>query len=166
MANPAKAGGAKLWVYNYAACIVTIARPPKRKHGLYVLLSGLEEIRAVFVSFLRSVPIVWARRLPDFQQRTGDTMQHHEPEMGNEMKQWLNSIPRAEVLFGPTGRSSEGKLTENGEGESSFEVTAFQGKVVVNFGKSIESMGLSAEQARQLALALRQRAIEIECSQI
>ncbi len=93
-------------------------------------------------------------------------MQHHEPEMGNKMNQWISSIPQAAVPPGPTGRGSESKFTGSDEGELIFEVTTFKGKVVVNFGKSIESMGLSAEQARQLALALRQRAIEIERSQI
>lgn len=92
-------------------------------------------------------------------------MQHPEPEMGNQMKQWLSSIPQAATLLGPTGRGAEGRLTGNDEGQLIFEVTACQGKVVVNFGKSVQSMGLSASQARQLALALRQRAIEIERSQ-
>jgi hypothetical protein len=92
-------------------------------------------------------------------------MQHHEPETGHEMKQWLDSIPQAE-LFGSTGRGPEGKRGRNDEGGLILVVTAFKGMVVVNFGKSVESMGLSAKQARQLAFALRQRAIELERSQI
>jgi hypothetical protein len=53
-------------------------------------------------------------------------------------------------------------LTSNDEGELAFGVTAYHGKVILNFGGPVASLGLSPDQARALALSLRQKANEIE----
>lgn len=55
---------------------------------------------------------------------------------------------------GPTGEFPEGKLTENDEGEIKMQISAYKGKVIVNFGVPVASIGMSAKQARSLATAL------------
>jgi len=88
---------------------------------------------------------------------------HHESETSEEMKQLLQ-----ELELGPTGRFPEGKLTGNDEGEIRFGVTVYKGKVVVNFGKPVASLGMLPEQARVLARTLQRRAkqAKIEAGEI
>lgn len=64
--------------------------------------------------------------------------------------------------LGATGQFPNGKLTDHDEGEIKFGVSAYHGEVILNFGKPIQWIGMSPEQARNLALSLRQRANEIE----
>lgn len=100
-------------------------------------------------------------------------MQHHEPDISPQMQQLLddqmskqlNAMMKQEAAsqgFGATGKFPDGKLTENDEGELFFGVTAYHGQVILNFGKPVQSCGFSPTQARELALALRKRANEIE----
>lgn len=84
---------------------------------------------------------------------------HHERDLSDE----LMAATIADKL-GPTGRFPGGKLTENDEGELKFAVGQLAGKVVVNFGSPVASLGMSLEEARQLALALRRQANAIERS--
>jgi len=60
--------------------------------------------------------------------------------------------------FGATGEHPDGKLAEHDEGEIRFGVTDAEGKVIINFGKSVRSMGMSPEQAKQLGGTLINRA--------
>ena len=55
-----------------------------------------------------------------------------------------------ELALGATGKFPEGKLTSDDEGEIAFGVTHYKGKIVFNFGKSVMSLGMSIQQARQL----------------
>ncbi len=104
-------------------------------------------------------------------------MAHHESEMSDEIKKYLAGLqdepgepPIAQLMhqlaeqerLGATGQFPEGKLTENDEGEIAFAVGIYGGKVVVNFGKPIMSLGMNVEQARQFANLLRKRANEIK----
>lgn len=84
---------------------------------------------------------------------------HHENELSDELRAELEKVKQS---FGPTGKFPGGKLTSNDEGEIEFGVTAYHGKVIVNFGKPIASIGMSPDHARELALSLRKRANEIE----
>jgi hypothetical protein len=86
---------------------------------------------------------------------------HHEKETSEEIERAMR-LEKEELHFGPTGQFPEGKLTSNDEGQIAFGVAIYHGKVIVNFGTPIASLGLSPQEARQLALVLRQRANEIE----
>lgn len=86
---------------------------------------------------------------------------HHESNESDEIRKLMEKA-RQENKFGPTGNFPDGKLTSNDEGEINFGVAVYKGKVIVNFGKPIASLGLSPEEARDLALLLRRRANEID----
>lgn len=53
----------------------------------------------------------------------------------------------------------EGKLTENGE--ITFAVTTCKGKVVINFGTPVVSLGMSGQQALALASLLKRKVREM-----
>jgi hypothetical protein len=86
---------------------------------------------------------------------------HHESELSDEVRAAFEKA-LAEGVFGPTGNFPDGKLTNNDEGELAFGVTAYHGKVLVNLGEPIASLGMSPKQARDLALLLRKLANEID----
>jgi len=66
-------------------------------------------------------------------------------------------------LLGPTGKFPGGRLAESDEGEILFAVGVVEkGKVIINFGKPIVWIGMSAKQARRLAKILRRRADQID----
>jgi hypothetical protein len=86
---------------------------------------------------------------------------HHENELSPEIQKLMQEMAEREH-FGATGKYPGGKLTSHDEGELAFGVTAYHGKVIVSFGKPVASLGMSPDEARRLALALRKRANEIE----
>ena len=92
-------------------------------------------------------------------------MSHHEseesPEIQEDMKRLMAYLAEQE-RFGPTGKFPAGKLTSHDEGEIAFGVTVYHGTVIINFGKPIASLGMSPDEARELALSLRKRADEAE----
>jgi len=60
--------------------------------------------------------------------------------------------------LGATGKFPQGKLTEQDEGELMFGVTKKDGKVVIEFGKSVRWIGLDKAQAIDLGNLLIKRA--------
>lgn len=78
-------------------------------------------------------------------------MAHHEPEQSREIEKLLQNLG---LEAGPTGKFPEGKITEHDEGEIKFAVTVYKGKVVVNFGTPVASLGMLPEQAKVLARTL------------
>ena len=103
---------------------------------------------------------------------------HHETELSEEMKAAFAAMPKRDEIpaevwealkrpdprhpFGPTGKFPDGKLTEHDEGEIQFGVTTLKGKVVLNFGKPIASLGMDATQTRSLARLLLRYASKAE----
>ena len=68
------------------------------------------------------------------------------------------SVEDALPKFGATGRYPEGKLSDTDEGEIRFGVASYRGKVVIDFGKSVRSIGFTPAQAREIADTLVKRA--------
>jgi hypothetical protein len=99
-------------------------------------------------------------------------MPHHEMYTSAEIREAFNAVgtPLAKVFqeeaerlgLGPTGNFPKGKLTENDEGEIKFAIAAYKKKVILNFGVPIASLGLDADDARQLAELLLRKADEVE----
>lgn len=56
--------------------------------------------------------------------------------------------------LGATGKFPEGKLVEHDEGEIQFSVRTFEGKVIIEWGKSVKWIGMNATQALELAACL------------
>lgn len=62
------------------------------------------------------------------------------------------SIPPIEqIAMGATGKYPEGKLTNNDEGELMFGIAIYEGKLILNFGKPVEWIGMTKKQAKDLA---------------
>jgi len=86
---------------------------------------------------------------------------HHERDLSDEMM-----AASLQKKLGATGRFPGGQLTRNDEGEILFAVGHLKGKVIVNFGSPVASLGMTLKEARELALSLRQWANKIERDQV
>lgn len=71
-------------------------------------------------------------------------------------------LPKSHEPFGATGKFPEGKLSDNDEGEIRFGVTNYRGKVLIDFGKPVQSIGFTPAQARQIAATLLKHAERAE----
>lgn len=67
----------------------------------------------------------------------------------------------AQLLAGPTGKFPQGKLTENDEGELTIAIGHKDGKIVLDFGTPTAWVGFDADQADQIADALRAHAKQV-----
>jgi hypothetical protein len=67
---------------------------------------------------------------------------------------------RPSLDLGPTGQFPEGKMNDADEGEIRVAIGQKDGKVVIDFGSPVAWIGLTAEQAEDIASTLRQHAIE------
>ncbi|MDJ0513123.1 MAG: hypothetical protein QNJ62_06735 [Methyloceanibacter sp.] len=95
-------------------------------------------------------------------------MAHHSPYPGldpatakiaemeqkdrDKMRRLLNEHMRSSI--GATGKFPESKLAAHDEGEIAFAVGVTNGKVVIEFGKEVASLGMNPEQAIELASTL------------
>lgn len=80
----------------------------------------------------------------------------------------LNSMSdnkRNPLDLGPTGKFPDGKIADNDEGEIKIGITTMEGRIVVDFGKSIHTVGFTADQALGIAEVLIKRASEIKLNQ-
>jgi len=78
-------------------------------------------------------------------------MAHHSQGPDEEMG-------RIKELLGATGQFPHGKLTTADEGEIQFGITSKDNKIIIHFGKPVEWIGMTRDQARELARILRLRA--------
>ena len=62
--------------------------------------------------------------------------------------------------FGATGRHPLGHVSPDDEGEIRFGIAVQFGRVLIDFGKPVHSLGLDADQADGLAEILMRRAKE------
>ena len=96
-------------------------------------------------------------------------MAHHSEYPGLDPKAAREAFERQEKIdqitkkmversIGATGQFPEGKLAEHDEGELAFAVGAKGGKVVIEFGKEVASVGFTPQQAIQLAQSLLDKA--------
>jgi hypothetical protein len=56
----------------------------------------------------------------------------------------------------------QGKLTESDEGELDFSIAVHEGRVILNWGKPVQWIGVAPSQARAIAASLLRRADEAE----
>jgi hypothetical protein len=64
--------------------------------------------------------------------------------------------------LGATGRFPEGKLTKDDQGEIKIGITVKDDKIVIAFGKPVEWIGFTREQAIQIGETLINRARQTE----
>lgn len=82
------------------------------------------------------------------------------PKVFDGIKEMQSKIDVVAEKLGATGQYPNGKLTGNDEGEIRFAVGSDYSRQVVfmDFGKSVRSVGMSPQQARELADSLRKHA--------
>jgi len=85
-------------------------------------------------------------------------MAHHSNELPREMQDEARRLG-----LGATGKYPRGSLNEHDEGEIQIGIAADKknGVVVINFGKPTSWLGLTGEQALQIAQSLRERELEL-----
>jgi len=80
---------------------------------------------------------------------------HHsstpDPEMTGKLREAFSGLDDIQDVLGATGRFPGGQLTELDEGEITFRIAFVSGKVVLDWGKPITWVGMSTEQAKDLA---------------
>jgi len=86
-------------------------------------------------------------------------MAHHNFDTPEDLKRMFNELA-PQPPFGATGRYPMGTYSENDEGEIRFGVAADKRnkKVLVDFGKPVHSLGMTPEQALELAASLKAKA--------
>lgn len=82
---------------------------------------------------------------------------HHENEMSQAMKDMI-AAKFVDIPLGSTGSFPGGKLTATDLGEIAFGVGIYKSKVIVTFGASISTLGMSPIQARRLGQSLISKA--------
>lgn len=78
--------------------------------------------------------------------------QMREPQV-NKINDLIADAMQTKKL-GATGQFPDGKLTNTDEGEIRVGIAQVDGRVVMNFGKPIEWIGFTKEQAKQIAESL------------
>ena len=84
-------------------------------------------------------------------------MSHHSPNFDPEMEEIQKKVRKlvqegkAPYKVGPTGWFSDGKLTKSDEGEIKFAVFVKDSKVIIDFQSPVHWLGMTADQALQLA---------------
>lgn len=87
-------------------------------------------------------------------------MAHHADQPFNSednefLKPFANQLKSP---LGPTGKYPEGKIADNDEGELKLGITTLKGKIIMDFGKPIHTIGFTKEQAINIANVLFERA--------
>ena len=77
-------------------------------------------------------------------------------ERQKKLEQGFKKMLKGSV--GATGMFPEGKAAEHDEGEIAIAIGVHSGKVFIEFGKDISSLGLTPQQAMSLAQLLIQKA--------
>lgn len=80
-------------------------------------------------------------------------MSHHSSEPDENIRRMFG-----ELGLGATGEFPEGKLTQTDEGEIQMAVGVHNGKIVIDFGKPTQWVGMNYEQAMALSGSLRDKA--------
>lgn len=72
----------------------------------------------------------------------------------DELKRLLNEIhvdPAPTGELGPTGHFPDGKIADNDEGGVNFGITAIGGRLIIDFGNPIRTIGFTRGEAVNLA---------------
>lgn len=87
---------------------------------------------------------------------------HHSTGPDQELMEAMKvTMEDKKAALGATGKFPEGKLTEQDEGEIAFSIGTVNGKVVLNFGQATSGIGMSADEAIDVAELLGNRARNI-----
>lgn len=80
--------------------------------------------------------------------------------LDDEQKRALAEEKNLVETLGPTKDFPDGKIVPHDEGGLMFGVTIFNGRVILDFGKPIRSIGFTREGALELAQLITKRALQ------
>lgn len=90
-------------------------------------------------------------------------MSHHGSDFFNKQfqqseifKELTNSIKSGEIDEKYSKQYPAGQLNENDEGVIAFRITSNEGKIIIDFGKSVFWLGLEIKEAKGLVDILQQ----------
>lgn len=81
-------------------------------------------------------------------------------ELERELDKERRKNARPITMTGATGQFPDGKLSDNDEGEIMIGIAVYRGKVLFNFGKPVQGIGFTPEQAEQIGRDLINKARE------
>lgn len=79
-------------------------------------------------------------------------------EVMKKLRQVEAAKKHLDKTLGPTGTYPAGRLVAQDEGGLMFGVTRFNGRVILDFGKPVQSIGFTRNDALELAKVLRAHA--------
>lgn len=88
-------------------------------------------------------------------------MDHHSNQPDMERLRKLLADEAQRLGLGATGQFPEGKLSDHDEGEIKVAIATTQGKIVINFGKSINFLAMTPEQGLDFAQIVSERALAL-----
>jgi hypothetical protein len=81
---------------------------------------------------------------------SNDPFFQNTPARRDLMRQLLNTTG----FIGATGQFPDGALSPNDEGQIQFATSIIDGRVILDFGKPVSSLGMSPQEACDIAGAL------------
>ena len=97
------------------------------------------------------------KSLTDLSEQLKALQADAEPK-GDELRKMVMREKQVQETLGPTGDYPAGRLVAQDEGGLMFGVTRFNGRVVLDFGKPIRSIGFTRNDALELAKVLKAHA--------
>lgn len=87
-------------------------------------------------------------------------MSHHSPEPFDhpERRDFMRKLMDTTSFRGAIGSHPHGKLTKSDEGSLQFAIGGKDGKVVIDFGSPVAWIGMTPQQAMDLAASIMKRA--------
>lgn len=90
-------------------------------------------------------------------------MSHHSQEDQEKILELGKAFDEMKTVLGETGRFPDGELNKDDEGEIVFAIASTpNNRVIIYFGKSVEWVGMTPDEARSLATLLEYRADQCE----
>jgi hypothetical protein len=94
------------------------------------------------------------------QQRIAELERKLDEERRKNAQPIVMEIGADGPKLGATGQFPDGKLSDNDEGEIMIGIAVYRGKVLFNFGKPVQGVGFTPEQAEQIGRDLINKARE------
>ena len=94
-------------------------------------------------------------------------MSHHMRDISEAQAKVLHDLFGSPEGLGATGEFPDGRVTDDDEGEIRFAVAADseRGLVHIDFGKPVHWMAMTPEQATEVGMLIRAKALEIKLHQ-
>lgn len=96
----------------------------------------------------------------NFEERVKELERKLDEERRKNAKPLVLTIGADGPQLGATGQFPEGKLSDNDEGEIMIGIAVYRGKVLFSFGKPVQGIGFTPEQAEQIGRDLINKARE------